>query len=138
MQCSAGDIDHLLNLWAAHNINNGDGDPIFKNAETMYDAIDSITHGDAPWDSFSVQYPGPTTADSPSWQLNAFQVHCRNTRDVVRNMLGNKEFDGKFDYVPFQEYTAVRTSQYSNLMSGQWAYAKAVSTFFFTQCSILI
>src|SRR5882762_370845 len=127
IQCSAGDIDHILNLWAAHNVNNGGGDAIFENAEMMYDAIDSITHGDAPWESFSIQYPGPTTANSPSWQLNTFQVHCQNTCDVVHNMLKNKDFDGKFDYVPFQEYMVAQMSQYSNLMSRQWAYAKAVS-----------
>ena len=127
IQCSAGDIDHLLNLWATHNVNNGGGNAIFENAEMMYKAIDSITHGNAPWDSFSVWYPGPTTADSPSWQLNAFQVHCQNMHNVIHNMLGNKEFDGKFGYIPFQEYTAAWTSRYSNLMSGQWAYPKAVS-----------
>ena len=127
MQCSAGDIDNLLNLWAAHNINNGGGDPVFSNAEKMYEAIDSITHGDAAWESFSVHYPGPITPNSPSWQLNTFQVHCQNTHNVVHNMLNNKDFNGKFDYVPFQEYTDPQTSRYSNLMSGQWAYAKAVS-----------
>jgi Plavaka transposase len=70
MQTSAGDLNNLLQLWAAHNVNNGGGDPIFSSTEEMHEAIDGITHGDAPWESFSVQYPGPTTASSPSWQRN--------------------------------------------------------------------
>jgi Plavaka transposase len=126
MQVSTGNLNTILQLWAAHSISNDDSDPVFSSAETMYEAIDNIAHGNAPWESFSVRYPGPATTNSPSWQCNTYEVHCRNVRDVVHNMLKNKDFDNKFDYVPFQEYKVPRTTQYSNLMSGQWAYTKAV------------
>jgi hypothetical protein len=131
MQASSGDLDKLLELWAAYNVtNNNDSNPIFENAQELYDTIDEISHGDAPWQSFTLRHPGPVTDNSPSWQQNSYQVHCRDTHDVVRNILKNKAFDKKFDYVPYQEYTGPQRTRYSNLMSGQWAYTKAVGFLF--------
>ncbi|KAH9935840.1 hypothetical protein B0H21DRAFT_699135 [Amylocystis lapponica] len=125
IQLSGGDLDKLLEVWAAHNALTNGGDPIFTSTEDMYHTIDMIQHGDAPWESFTVRYSGPVTPESPSWQRIPYQVHCRNTNTVARNMLANKDFVGHFDYVPFQEYTAPGVSRYSNVMSGQWAYKQA-------------
>ncbi|KAH9941016.1 hypothetical protein B0H21DRAFT_870312 [Amylocystis lapponica] len=125
IQLSAGNLDRLLEVWTAHNIINNGGEPIFTSTEDMLDTIDSIQHGDAPWESFMVRYNGPTTADSPSWKRAEYHVHCRDTKTVANNMLANKDFNGRFDYTPFQEYTAPGTNRYSNIMSGQWAYKQA-------------
>ncbi|KAH9930567.1 hypothetical protein B0H21DRAFT_781092 [Amylocystis lapponica] len=125
VQMSGGNFDSLLQIWTAHNIINNGGQPIFESTEDMYATIDSIQHGDAPWETFTVRYGGPLTPDSPSWKRAEYHVHCRNTRTVAHNMLANKDFHNHFDYVPFQEYTAPDTTQFSNVMSGQWAYTQA-------------
>ncbi|KAK7676623.1 hypothetical protein QCA50_020437 [Cerrena zonata] len=91
----------------------------------MYATIDSIQHGDAPWESFSFHFMGPLARDDPQWKRATYTVYCRNTQTVVHNMLNNKEFDGKFDYIPFQEYTGPQKRRVSNLMSGDWVYQKA-------------
>ena len=77
MQTSSSDLDKLLELWAAHNVTNGvGGDPIFKNTADLHSTIDQVAHGDAPWQSFSLQYPGPIADDSPSWQHSAYSILC--------------------------------------------------------------
>ncbi|KAH9943733.1 hypothetical protein B0H21DRAFT_779671 [Amylocystis lapponica] len=125
VQMSGGNLDSLLQIWTAHNIINNRGQPIFESTEDMYATIDSIQHGDALWETFTVRYGGPLTPDSPLWKRAEYHVHCRNTRTVTHNMLANKDFHNHFDYVPFQEYTAPDTTQFSNVMSGQWAYTQA-------------
>ncbi|KAH9948897.1 hypothetical protein B0H21DRAFT_844257 [Amylocystis lapponica] len=125
IQLSGGDLDHLLEVWAAHNVLTNGGDPIFASTEAMHSIIDLIRHGDAPWESFTVRYNGPVTPDSPSWKHAEYVIHCRNVQTVAHNMLANKDFDNHFDYIPFQEYVAPSVSRYSNIMSGQWAYKQA-------------
>src|SRR5882762_10046936 len=102
MQTSTSDLNKLLELWAMHNITNGMGsDPIFKNIADLHSTIDKATHSDAPWQSFSLQYPGPIADDSPSWQHSVYMVHCQDAHDVVHNILKNKAFNKKFNYVPY-------------------------------------
>ena len=54
-QMSAGDINLLLNLWAASLSIHGDKPP-FSNATCLYNTIDSTYLSNVPWDSFSLQY----------------------------------------------------------------------------------
>lgn len=124
-ETSAPDLDTLFKILEAHY----QQESIFSSAEEMYATIDSIQHGDAPWQSFSFHFMGPLARDDPQWKRATYTVYCRNTQTVVHNMLNNKEFDGKFDYIPFQEYTGPQKRRVSNLMSGDWVYQKAVSSF---------
>ncbi|KAJ7724027.1 hypothetical protein B0H16DRAFT_1736971 [Mycena metata] len=48
LQSSAGEINTALDLWAAQVLRHGDSPP-WRNAQDLYDTIDSIQHGDAPW-----------------------------------------------------------------------------------------
>ncbi|THH00535.1 hypothetical protein EW026_g2004 [Hermanssonia centrifuga] len=43
-------------------------------------------------------------------------------------MLQSPDFDGQFDYAPYQEYAASGQRRYSNVMSGDWAYRKSYQT----------
>lgn len=129
-ELSGGDIDELMEIWAAHSVLNDGGDPPFLNKNDLYATIDNIQKGDAPWEAFSLQYNGPLADDSPSWKRATYRVFCRNARTVAHNMLSSPDFDGRFDYSPFQEYLATGSRRYSNVMSGDWAYRKSVSSMF--------
>jgi hypothetical protein len=129
MQASAGEIDHLLELWLAQCVLTG-GEPPFRGVEELYSAIDSIKVGDANWQTFSVKYTGPIDANSPSWMKETYVVHHRNPLKVLANQVGNPDFDGKFDYVAYEEYTAQGQRRWSNIMSGHWAKKKLVSSCF--------
>lgn len=102
--------------------------PPFSSADDMYNIIDSIPLGDAPWHSFSASYTGtiPET-DAPTWMTAKYDVWCRNPCDVVRNLLANPDFKEEFDYAPYREYDNNNSRQYHNFMSGNWAWRHAVS-----------
>ncbi|KAH9937976.1 hypothetical protein B0H21DRAFT_698721 [Amylocystis lapponica] len=124
-QISKGDVDQLLRIWAAKNTIDGGGEPIFEDCDDLHSTIDSIEYGEASWESFSVRYSGPITAESASWKHETYVVHTRHSLRAVQHMVGSADFDGKFDYVPFEEYTGPNQRRWSNLMSGRWAYKKA-------------
>ncbi|KAH9946447.1 hypothetical protein B0H21DRAFT_779117 [Amylocystis lapponica] len=127
MQPSKGNIDQLLRIWAAKNIlDSADNvEPIFEDCQDLYNTIDAIPYGESAWHTFQVQYTGPVTAESPSWKRNKFTVHTRDTLTVAHNMAVSADFQDKFDFVPFEEYTAPNTRRWSNLMSGRWAWKKS-------------
>ncbi|EPQ59878.1 hypothetical protein GLOTRDRAFT_103769 [Gloeophyllum trabeum ATCC 11539] len=125
VQMSAGNIDELLEIWAAHNTLSGSNNTVFKDAKDLYSTLDSIPYGDAPWSSFTVHYTGELPPDAPSWKRAEYTVYCRDARTIAHNILDNPGFDGKFDYIPFEEYTGPGKRQYSNLISGRWAHRKA-------------
>jgi hypothetical protein len=120
MQTSKENIDELLRIWAANNIAFHDGaEPIFKNTDELYQAIDDCSYGQAPWEPIHICYTGHTDAQSPVWKTCEYVVHTRNALTVMENMLSSHDFDGHWDYVPFERYTDDRTSRlYSHLMSG--------------------
>ncbi|KAH9839788.1 uncharacterized protein C8Q71DRAFT_795095 [Rhodofomes roseus] len=125
MQTSIGDINALLRTQAAYNATQGGGDPPFEDSDELFATVDAIPYGNAPWESFTLQYTGPVDDDSPSWKRGTFVVHCRNPRTVAHNISRNEEFDGKFDTTPYQEYCAPGAPRFSNVMSGLWAYKQA-------------
>ena len=53
---SAGNINELMRIWA--DTLPKDQDPPFNNKQVLYDTIDAIEVGDAPWKSFSVSFAG--------------------------------------------------------------------------------
>lgn len=101
--------------------------PPFADAKDLYNVIDSIPLGDAPWHSFSAKYTGTMPEiDVPAWMNATYDVWCRNPLDVVRNLLSNPDFKDEFDYAPYREYDTNHSQQYHNLMSGNWAWRHAV------------
>ncbi len=102
-------------------------DPIYKEHKALLDAIDAIKYGEANWKTFNVRYRGPLTPDSPAWQRETFTIHARDTLTVAEILASCPDFDGKFDYVPYEEYLSHDCRRVSNLMSGQWAWKQAVS-----------
>ena len=128
VQASVTELNDLLSIWAEYNSIYDGPEPPFHNVDDLYKTIDSIQHGDAPWESFTVRYDGPLDANSPAWKRRDYTVYCRNTSTMAHNMLANIAFKDQFDYVPYKEVDAKGNRVYSNLMSGQWAYKKAVSS----------
>ena len=92
----------------------------------MLAAIDSIQDGDAPWYSFSAKYSGTCTSENPpDWMTKEYTVHYRNPLTVIRNMISNPGFNGKFDYSPYMEFED-DVRRRSDVMSGDWVWEQAV------------
>lgn len=128
-QLSVRAINNLLQALAAHAVDTGGSpdDAIFQNAQEIYDTIDSIVEGEVTWRTFKVKYAGPVDDDSPPWMLAEYEIHCRNTLEVVESMIASEDFRDAFHYKPYEEYTGPHWRRWSDLMSGYWCWKQAVS-----------
>lgn len=131
VQTSRGDLDELLRNYAAQKaLETGDlhaGAP-FDSADDMYETLDAIPYGEAAWTTFTVKYTGPVTPHTPSWKLKSYTIYTRNTLRVAESIAACLDFDRRWDYVPYEEYSGPGCRRYSHLMSGTWAFKKAVCT----------
>lgn len=128
---SKDDVQEVLNIFKAKDIRDGnEAPPLYHSHAEMLNKIDSIPVGEATWHSFSLRYNGPTDAQSAAWKHQKFTVHARNIQTVLANMLSNPAFNGRFDYVAYEEWkeSGDRDRLYSDLMSGMWATEESVRT----------
>ncbi|THH07768.1 hypothetical protein EW146_g9212 [Bondarzewia mesenterica] len=103
-QMPASHIDILLELWAASQ--HEGNDPLFTSHTDLYNKIDSIGHGDVPWESFSIQYCGDLPAGkTPAWMQSKYKVWFCNPRALIQNQIGNPD--------------------YSDFMMANWAWRQA-------------
>lgn len=127
VQMSAGNISLLMDLWAAHQqSDNATPNPPFQNAKDLHDTIDSIPLGDIPWEGFKVKYDGEIPAHSPSWMTKDYEVWFHNPLDVMESQIGNPDFAHEIDFAPKEVFGKNKKRQYTDLMSGQWAWDQAV------------
>jgi Plavaka transposase len=124
-------IDCLFDLWAASG-NDGGTEPPFASHIDLYETIDSIQLGDLPWICFTIKYNGPLPDDEdtvPTWMLTEYEVWCRDVRLLICGQLANPDFNGEIDYTPLQIFGATGKREWSNVMTGNWAWKQAVRYF---------
>ncbi|THG98443.1 hypothetical protein EW026_g3743 [Hermanssonia centrifuga] len=117
-------VNLLLELWAASLVPYG-GRPPFASVQDMLQVIDSTAIGDAPWTTMTAKYMGCLPPNPPSWMVGLYEISHRNPLVCARNMLMNPDFSDEFDVVPYREYDGLLKRQYTNLMSGDWAWKQA-------------
>ncbi|KAJ7110763.1 hypothetical protein C8R43DRAFT_1091601 [Mycena crocata] len=124
MQLSAGEIDELMQNWAARP--QSEGDPPFADHEDLYATIDSTAIGHVPWQSFEVMYDKPLApGETTPWKTRAYTVHFRDPRLVLRNQLANPDFKFEMDFAPKRVFAADGSREYEDLMSRNWAWRQA-------------
>ncbi|KAG1835972.1 hypothetical protein DFJ58DRAFT_719199 [Suillus subalutaceus] len=118
-QMSAGNINILLDLWAATLLKHNDKPP-FADCHDLYKTIDSTP-------SFKVQYTGEKLAHNiPPWMDQPYDVWYHDPHEVVRSMLANPEYAMEMDYQPYCEYlTDSDECQWQDFMSSDWAWNQA-------------
>ena len=57
--------------------------------------------------------------------VTEYDIWFRNPCEVIKGILANPEFDGHMDYSAYQEFENSQ-HQYSNVMSGDWAWRQSV------------
>ena len=140
LQSSQSDILTGLDLWRAtvikHGLKHGlDADVPWHDAHDLYETIDMIQAGAAPWKTHTFSYSGPKPATPPQWMEETYELNTRDVLVVLEQQLATTEFDGQFESTPYQEFNAQGDRVYSNLMSGHWAYREAVC--FLLNCKII-
>ncbi|THH12620.1 hypothetical protein EW146_g7529 [Bondarzewia mesenterica] len=117
-------IDNLLGLWASSQ-KAGD-EPPFRNHTHLHSIIDSVTHGDLPWQSFSVRYTGALPeGEAPPWMLAHYDVWFRDPRGLVLNQLANPDFKDEIDYSPVQIFDRDGKRVWTHFMTGNWTWRQA-------------
>ncbi|KAG1724210.1 uncharacterized protein EDB91DRAFT_1255351 [Suillus paluster] len=105
-QMSAGDINVLLDLWAATLLKHNDK-PLFADCCDLHKTIDSTPVGDVKWQSFRVQYTGEK---------------LENNYTTVDGSISQC----LMDYQPYREFlTDNNERQWQDFMSGDWAWNQA-------------
>ncbi|KAI8974265.1 hypothetical protein BD414DRAFT_468489 [Trametes punicea] len=123
-EMSGGKIDDLMHLWASSLPD--EHEPPFANHNHLYATIDAIPLGDVPWDGFSITYNGPIPdGPMPSWMVRSYDAWFRDPHIVMRNQLANPDFTEYIDWGPQRRYGKDGKRQYSNLMTGDWAWSQA-------------
>ncbi|GBE87611.1 hypothetical protein SCP_1102880 [Sparassis crispa] len=123
-QMSAGNIDTILQLWAASLLQHHDDLP-FANCEDLYNTIDSTLLSDVKWESFNLQYEGQRPErDVPSWMTAKYEVYFWNPSEVFHDQMANADFDSEIDYAPLREFVDGQR-HLKNFMSGDWAWRQA-------------
>lgn len=126
VQSSARDIDVALDMWQASILKHGENVP-WMNAKDLYNTIDLIQHGDAPWKTYTISYQGPRPPGTPpKWMTETYELCTRDSRRVLHNQLGSSEFKGMTNLVPYQQFNGEGKRIWSNLMSADWAWKQAV------------
>ncbi|KAF8258996.1 hypothetical protein EI94DRAFT_1774037 [Lactarius quietus] len=131
LQFLAEDIQQGLDLWRAtvsrHNVDSDSCDEVlWRNAKDMYDTIDSIAIGRVGWTTHQLSYIGPRPSGTvPCWMDESYELNVWDVLSIFEEQLASKEFDGWFEYTPYEEYTENGSCMYCNLMSGDWAFCEA-------------
>jgi Plavaka transposase len=134
LQSSASDIHVGLDLWRAtiikHESEHGpDGVP-WSSADELYATIDSITIGGVGWKTCNFYYTGPKPPTPPQWMEKMYELNLRDVLAVLKQQVASAEFNGQFEYLPYEEYDGKGDRIHSHLMSAYWANREAVWSLF--------
>ncbi|TFK87766.1 hypothetical protein K466DRAFT_490303, partial [Polyporus arcularius HHB13444] len=130
VQTSRGDLNELLKNLAVQKVletGNVHASAMYDSAHDMLDTIDAIPYGELTWFTFEIQYTGPIMPHTPAWKLKTYTVHTRNALRVAESIAACPDYDGRWDYVPYEEYSAPGCCRFSDVMSGTWAFKKATT-----------
>ncbi|KII88928.1 hypothetical protein PLICRDRAFT_698078 [Plicaturopsis crispa FD-325 SS-3] len=123
-ESSISQINKALDMWAATVHQYGGGTP-WANAQELYDTIDEIKLGNAPWKSYTIRYEGPLPPTPPKWMTESYELCTRDARQVLHLQLDTPDFKQKFEPVPYRQFNTKQERVYSNFMSGDWAWKQA-------------
>lgn len=73
---------------------------------------------------------GNMTEDSvselPRWKTHAYEVWYRDPLKIAEGMISNKDFASEMDFSPKRVFSKDGRRQYTDFMSGNWAWSQAV------------
>ncbi|XP_006454911.1 hypothetical protein AGABI2DRAFT_148229 [Agaricus bisporus var. bisporus H97] len=117
-------VENINELCAIHDDllqHYGDVGP-FASASQMYETIDSIQLGDAPWLHLQAVIPHEQAENAPSWKKKLYDIWYRDPDVVLKQMLENPDFNGEFDYAPYIDLDMNGERVWSGVMSGNYAW----------------
>ena len=93
---SAGNVNILMNLWAATQDIKGEVvNPPFMDTWDQHSTIDLIPLGNIPWQGFKFKYTGIIPENAPTWMTKEYDVWFHNPLEVMEAQIGNPDFDNE-------------------------------------------
>ncbi|KAF8256834.1 hypothetical protein EI94DRAFT_1774813 [Lactarius quietus] len=91
--------------------------PPFANSQDLYNTIESTEIGGVAWQTFAVEFDGDLSNDNalPPWKRNSYEAQ-----------IANKDFAHEIDCSPKQMFSSVGKHQYTDFMSGNWAWEQDI------------
>ncbi|KAG7085821.1 hypothetical protein E1B28_003359 [Marasmius oreades] len=123
-QSSATEINKALDMWAAAVWKYG-GDIPWSTARDMYSCIDKIRENAVPWKTYHLKYTGPRPPSPPRWMTETYELHFRDSRQLLKEQLANSHFEGKMNFSAYRQFNKDGKRVYSNVMSGDWAWMQS-------------
>ena len=120
-----------MDIWAAYQqfteAEPGLGPP-FASAQDLYNTIDSTEIGGVLWQAFSVNFNDDAMEDTPlpRWKTKSYEVWFRDPLKIAEAQIANKDFGHEMDYALKRMFSRAGRRQYSDFMSGNWAWQQAV------------
>lgn len=100
----------------------------WSSVEELYNTIDNIQVGAAPFETVEFKYNGPLPSTPPAWMTQTYKLSVRDSRTVLHHQLATSAFATQFNMRPYQQFqVSSRDRVWSNLLSGDWAWDEAVS-----------
>jgi hypothetical protein len=117
-------VDSLMELWAASLFEHGAEAP-FSSAQEMLQLIDGIQANIVPWTSFETTMDAQD--DVPSFEKDKYTTYMRNPHELIKEMLGQAQFNGHFDDCAYLEYNKAGERVYQEYMGANHAWSRSVS-----------
>ncbi len=126
-EMSSAAVETLIKILSRFFIETA-GPITFQTQADMNSRIDASTLGDVPWKHFLTRFSGNIDEHSPAWKQTGYNIWYRDPDAVIAKMLADPDLSGQFDLRPFIELDTHGRRRWSNVMSGNIAWQRSVST----------
>ncbi len=137
MEASKADIDEIMECWSLSLMGTDRTGP-FSDHDHLFNSIDAIPFGSAPWKCFQTADDPTLPPTAPSWMKERYQIWYRDPDVVIANMLSNPDFAGEFDTRPYVHLGADGKRRWSEFMSGNYSWNHAVRLSLRLACCTLL
>ncbi len=120
-ELSEGHINKLLEIFGLA-MENAEGEARFNKAKDLYNAIDGILYGSAPWKCFVSELHTDLPTGAPIWQEESYKIWFRDPDVVIKNILSNPNFADLFNPAPYIETAPDGKRQWSDYMLRNFAW----------------
>ncbi|KAI5886109.1 uncharacterized protein SCHCODRAFT_02673152 [Schizophyllum commune H4-8] len=125
-QSSAGGINKNLDILTATLLPTSGRTFPWKNAQDVYDSIDSIQASSTPFRSIKMRYTGPLPPGTPpKWMTETYEMFVRDSRLLLHQQLASEQFRDALTPRPYLQFDRDGKRVFSNFMSGDWAFKQA-------------
>ncbi|KAF5362702.1 hypothetical protein D9758_011703 [Tetrapyrgos nigripes] len=130
VEMSQGNVDELMDIWSlfgsqCHPEDDDAASAPFHDYKDLFEDIDRIQAGDAPWKCFQTVVDESLGSSAPEWQKTSYQVWYRDPDVVISQILSNPLLIHNFDPCPYIHLDPHGKRRWSDFMSGNFAWQHA-------------